>query len=127
LRHPVGNFTHYGQCTRADLEQATRNVVQWFQVVGLTERYDESLLLMQRELGWRGWPTYKRANVTARRPAAEQVPAEAIAAICEVNALDVDLYDWAAERLDAQVRAAGARFAARLAAFKLLQRLRGRR
>jgi hypothetical protein len=120
-----GNFTHYGQCTRADLEQAQRNVEQWFEVVGITERYDESLLLMRRALRWRGWPTYKRANVTAQRPAAKQVPASALAAIRDVNALDMELYEWAAGRLERQIRAAGAGFAAQLAAFKLMQRLRG--
>src|SRR5690606_10545236 len=90
-----GNFTHYGCCTREDLEAAKSNLREWFTVTGITERYDESLLLMHKRLGWNFGPYYVRANVTRSRPRKTGVSPDTIEAIREVNSLDVELYEFA--------------------------------
>src|SRR5439155_19448351 len=46
-----------------------------FAIVGLTEEFDRSLLLMKRTFGWRTH-LYARDNVTRRRPAKERLSAE---------------------------------------------------
>ena len=48
--------------TEGDLAQAKRNLDR-FLVVGLTERFDESFILIRRALGWR-LPMYERHNVS---------------------------------------------------------------
>ena len=52
---------------RDDLEQAKDNLDR-FLVVGLTERYDESFILMRRGLGWK-LPLYATRNVRKAAPA----------------------------------------------------------
>lgn len=44
--------TPFGGCTPAMLERAKANLVEAFAVVGLTERFDESLVLMRRAFAW---------------------------------------------------------------------------
>lgn len=52
--------------TEGDLGQAKRNLDR-FLVVGLTERFDESFILIRRALGWR-LPMYERHNVSKAGP-----------------------------------------------------------
>jgi hypothetical protein len=61
---------------------------------GLTERFDESLLMFNRALGWnvRG---YAKANVTKNRPTGEKMGSEQVALIRAYNAVDTELYSFA--------------------------------
>jgi hypothetical protein len=53
-----------GQCTQSMLEVALHNLREHFLVAGLTERFNETLLLIYRKLGWSGFPlTSKRMLV----------------------------------------------------------------
>ena len=55
------------------LEEAKRNLDR-FLVVGLTERFDETFILIRRALGWK-LPYYLTANVTTRpKPATQDAP-----------------------------------------------------
>jgi hypothetical protein len=89
----------FGECTSDLLDQAKRNLLDHFLVAGLTERFDESLLLMRRRLGWTTLPFYRRENVAARRTRVDELAASTIALINRHNELDRALYQWAAERL----------------------------
>jgi Galactose-3-O-sulfotransferase len=88
--------TPFGRCTLEMLDRAKRNVEERFSFVGLTERFDESLVLLRRTFGWKP-PYYVAANVTPSSRKAP-VPQETRAIIEEMNALDRQLYDWAADR-----------------------------
>jgi hypothetical protein len=83
------------------LEAAKRNL-RSFAVAGLTERFDDSVELMRRRLGW-GTVTYRRRNVVRRTLTASDLDRETREAIAAENALDMELYRWAeirfAERL----------------------------
>lgn len=80
----------------ASLEEAKRVLAEEFDVVGLTERFDESLLLMQDALGWTT-PYYAREN---RGPTSgEPLTEEALSEIEAANPLDLALYDFAEELL----------------------------
>src|SRR5690606_18742995 len=46
----------FGACSELHLQQALRNLREHFSVVGLAERFDHSILLMQHALGWRNAP-----------------------------------------------------------------------
>jgi hypothetical protein len=102
------------------LARAKLHVEQHFKLVGLIERFDESVLLCGRRMGWRNLFSAK-VNVTRERPRLAEVPAEVRAAIRARNALDVELYAWAQARFAAEVAAEGIG-ARELAAFRFLNR-----
>jgi hypothetical protein len=87
--------------THATLDAAKRNLER-FAVAGLTERFDESLLLMRRELGWRSH-RYRPLNVSRSRPRAANLSEEDRVAIVGRNRLDVDLHDHVSRCLDERI------------------------
>jgi len=105
--------TAFGACTPELLAQAKRSIEAHFTVTGLTERFDESLILLKRAFGWSN-VRYVRANVSRRK---DPVPPAALRAIEERNALDLELYRWATERFDAAI-AADPSFAGEYARFR---------
>lgn len=84
-----------GRVTRQMLEEAKHNLAERVAAFGLAERFDESLEHFCERFGWeRG--VVERRNATADRPRLEQIPEPTIALIRETNALDVELYEFAA-------------------------------
>lgn len=112
-----------GHCTRDLLDAARRNVEAHFAVAGLTERFDESLVLMAIELDWNWTPYYHSRNVTQGKLGARQIDPVALGAIQAANALDFELYDWVKRRFEARLAAAQPQLAARLAALQKANRL----
>jgi hypothetical protein len=56
VRRIAGVPPEKGPCTEATLEKALEHLRTDFAVSGLTERFDESLILMKRRLGWSKYP-----------------------------------------------------------------------
>lgn len=80
-----------GICDERILEQAKENLVKSFSVVGICERFEESLMLIAKTFDW-NVPFYENRKVSkTRRPAVD--PA-AIEMIREHNRLDLELYDF---------------------------------
>jgi hypothetical protein len=111
----------YGECSEAMLEQAKANIREHFAVVGLTERFDESVLLMGRRFGWRP-ALYLPEKVNRRKEPAAGLPSGMLELIEQHNCLDRALYEYAAERFERQVAALGPDFQAEVAAFSRLNR-----
>ena len=88
-----------GDFTPAALAPAQENLATRFACFGTHARFDESVLLFRRRLGW-GNVLYLRENVTRGRPAVADVPPATLDLIRERNALDVELYAFASARLD---------------------------
>jgi Galactose-3-O-sulfotransferase len=109
----------FGECPPEGLDLARRHLEQHFASIGLSERFDESLLLLRRALGWR-WPVYARANVTVDRPPREGIDDDVIEMIEADNRLDRELYRFAVERFEAAVAAAGTAFDEELRRFRRL-------
>jgi hypothetical protein len=84
----------FGACNRTHLAAAKQNLRRHFAALGLVERFDESLLLIRRRLGW-GSVYYISQNVAPDRARAETLTRYEQAAIERVNALDYELYDYA--------------------------------
>lgn len=99
------------------LGTAKENVERYFAVVGITERFDESLLLMQSAFGWRD-VYYERANVTRDKPAQVTLTGEELDAIRLYNGQDIELYEFARQRIDARIAEGGADFEARVRRFR---------
>jgi hypothetical protein len=88
------------------LEQAISHLENHCAVYGLTERFDESLLLMQRALNW-GYVYYRKQNVSRRRLRKADLPLSAVTQIEQDNRLDMALYEHAADLFDRQFSAPG--------------------
>lgn len=78
-------------CPPTMLGEAKRNLEEHFAVTGLQDRFDESVLLMKRALGWRR-AFYISKNVGRERPTSEEVSKGERAVIERYNALDMELY-----------------------------------
>ncbi|MEM8722327.1 MAG: sulfotransferase family 2 domain-containing protein [Cyanobacteria bacterium P01_G01_bin.39] len=80
------------------LEQAKKNLQEHFSVVGITERFDETLILMKQKLGWDSYPYYYRRNTNRNIGYAQlQISEDTLATIREYNQLDIELYEYANE------------------------------
>ena len=99
------------------LAQAKENLVEKLAVFGLTERFDETLLLLTKALGWplRG---YARMNVTKQRPGKGATDPALLAAIREASVVDVTLYEFARDLFERRLAAQPPEFADDLAALR---------
>ncbi|MEK4277818.1 MULTISPECIES: sulfotransferase family 2 domain-containing protein [unclassified Cytobacillus] len=84
------------------LEKAKKNIEQHFLMVGITERFNESMAVMRKKLGWNVPYNYKH-NVTKRRPKMEQVPAEIRKLIEQKNEIDFQLYEYGKALLQKEI------------------------
>lgn len=99
-----------GGCTTATLRAAEENLRRHFAVAGTTERFDETLVLLKRKLGWtRDVLSYPR-NVNPHRPPTASLSAETIEAVRARNELDFALWQYATRLLDEQIASEGAEF-----------------
>ncbi|NIV75925.1 MAG: hypothetical protein GWN37_14155, partial [Gammaproteobacteria bacterium] len=81
------------------------------------ERFDETLLLMQRRLGWQS-PVYVRRNVTPQRGTPSAPPPPQRRMIEAQNQLDIELYRYACDRFEESIREAGPSFQGELETFR---------
>jgi Galactose-3-O-sulfotransferase len=110
-----------GELGRDALDEAKRNL-ESFLVVGLTERFDESFILIRRALGWK-LPLYVTKNVSAGpKPAS----ATAVELIRERNQLDLELYEHARALFSAAVEQQGESLRHEVAIFKALNQVPNR-
>ena len=117
VRLLAGVDVPFGGVTREHLELAKANIEQHFPVVGLLERFDESLLMMAKEFAW-STPYYQRQNTTAVRPTVPELDPETRSAIERHNELDAELWDFARARLQRRIEALGPSFQKSLNAFR---------
>ena len=106
-----------------DLELAKRNLERCL-VVGVTESFDESFILIRRALGWK-LPMYETHNIS-RGPRNRPASGETIELIRERNRLDLALYDHARGLFSAAVDRQGGSFRHEVAAFKAFNRIPNR-
>lgn len=90
-------------CTEEICARAMSNIEQHFSVVGLSERFEESLALMKLRYGWK-LASYSSFNVTRARPKKRDLPQSTLDLIREKNSYDVALYDFAAKRFEEAVQ-----------------------
>ncbi|HZS18567.1 MAG TPA: sulfotransferase family 2 domain-containing protein [Candidatus Udaeobacter sp.] len=89
-------------CTVEVCERAKENLLRHFSVVGLSERFEESLALMKLRFGWK-LERYSSFNVTRSRPRKTDIPQSTLDLIAERNSLDLALYELAAKVFQAAV------------------------
>lgn len=111
-----------GRCTRNTLAQAKDNLHKHFSVVGLTERFDESLILLQRRFRWDKELYFYLKNVNPNRPSRETYSKKTLEAIYDRNALDIQLYAFAQQRLEVLIARQGQGFHEQLKCYRSLKR-----
>ncbi|MCA9932716.1 MAG: sulfotransferase family 2 domain-containing protein [Ardenticatenaceae bacterium] len=108
----------FGPCTKEMLATAKQNLQDYFVVVGLTERFDETYLLLKKTLGWKT-TLYQKYNVTPNRPKKRNISEETLQVIREYNRYDIELYHFASKLFDTQIQQQGWRFASEAKLFQL--------
>ena len=78
------------------------NLREHFAVVGVKERFDETLVVLARAFGWSD-VSYERQNVTENRLAAEDLPESAVEAILDANRFDAALHKLARSLLEEKI------------------------
>ncbi len=86
------------------VDRAISNLENHFAVVGLTERFDESLLLMQRVLGWRKSIWYTRRNVRAHLADKHPVSDSTLARIAEHTQADARVVEAGTRLFEQQLK-----------------------
>lgn len=108
----------FGACDEEVLQVAKTNLDEHFVLVGLTERFDETLCVLQDALGWSKNISYVRKNVARNRPSKDALSRETLHAVLDTNRLDVALYDYAKQLFQEQMEQRGPALAVRLGLLK---------
>jgi hypothetical protein len=113
-------FQNETDCTQKTLDTAIQNIEKDFAVVGLTERFDETLLLFKNAFGWDNI-SYVKRNVTKNRPKVSELNSVDLEALNRLNEFDNQLYDYVKRRFNQQIRAMGLEFKMQYGRFKFQQ------
>jgi hypothetical protein len=92
----------FGENNRTLLDNAIINIEKYFELVGITERFDQSILLMSEALGWEKKPYYRRENVSKTKKTSREIDRNTIETIKSYNTLDIELYDFACNQMDSK-------------------------
>ena len=112
--------------TSHDLQRAKDNIGKHYLLIGLFERFDETMLLLKRALGWRMRDMfYQRQNVGDNRPSVKQVAGHIINAIERYNQLDFELYEYAKQLFEKRVAEQDSSFARELLLFRFCNKFYG--
>lgn len=126
----------FGQCSSEMLETAKENLRKDFLVVGLSEYFDETVLLLKLALGWKiplqeslknflfstSSPYYEKTNVSKHRINKEELLTDDLNAIIKYNEFDIQLYSYAEKLFFEQIKEHGFSFKSKL---KKLKKWRG--
>ena len=113
------------ECTEGAVEAAKRNLREHFTIVGLVERFDETLHLLKRALNWQNL-YYIRQNVGTNRPGMDGLPPATLDAVIKANQFDIELYQYATELFEEKIRQQGPLFALQVKLFQLVNQNRTR-
>lgn len=108
-----------GGVNRMMFEKAKENLRTYFSVVGVTERFDEFLILLKKTFGWKNC-FYIQANVSKQRRKKRKLPKGTLKMIEEKNIFDIKLYHFASEMFDEAIRRQNSDFGIEVRTFKVM-------
>ena len=111
-----GDRAPMGALPPSALKAAKKNLRE-FACVGLQERFDESVVLLQRTLGL-GLIPYMSQHVSIDRPTVGEIDDQQRARVAEANQLDAELYSLAGELFEEAVSTSDEGFAADVEALR---------
>jgi len=92
----IAGASYEEPCTPEIFKRAKHNLCTHFSVVGLSERFEESLALMKIRYDWK-LESYHSFNITRSRPRKRQLSQGVLDLIAEKNSFDIALYQLASE------------------------------
>ena len=101
-----------------DLDLAMDNIDKHFPAVGITEMFDESVMLMKNKLSWTSNPYYVIENPCNDKVQRGDLDDNFIEMIKKNNSLDMKLYSFCLERLKRDMEILGSSFERELDKFK---------
>ena len=107
----------FGQVNEETYRKALQVFDTHFELFGLCERFDESILHLSRRLGWRH-PHYLKANATDKQKSIMEFDGETMQLLQHYNRYDALLYAHARKKFDAAISAYGERFQEDLAHYR---------
>lgn len=96
----VGAQPPFDPLPEGGLERAKANLRDHFGLVGVTDRFDETMLLLKQRMGWTRGVHYSRRNAAPRKTSASAVDPALLERIREHTRNDAALVDYANELLD---------------------------
>lgn len=101
-----GDIEDYGfnECDNTLLDKVKDHINKHFIWLGITERFDESVLVLSNLLDWDTPPYYIRENVSKSKKNRNELSEEEISLIKSYNTLDLKLYSYANDLLDGQIK-----------------------
>lgn len=105
------------------LSLAKQNLQSSFAVVGLQEKFDESIILMKNLLGWHHHFFYSKKLVSKKRPAKEKLSPAELKIMEKHNELDLELYEYARKIFRARVSELGSDLQRNLKFFRYFNQL----
>jgi hypothetical protein len=118
VQEPIG----VGQCSVELLEKAKTNLKSHFAVVGILERFNETMILLKRIFAWKT-PFYIRRNPTRKPSRHKTISPEILEAIITTNQLDIELYNYGKELFKQLILKQDEYFQAEVLAFSIFNRL----
>lgn len=94
---------------REMLDIVKRNLRKYYAVVGLSERFEDSVTLMTQALGW-SFPLWVDQNISKNRPSKAEESHDVRSLVESVNELDMELYEYASQLLEERIAELGDRF-----------------
>lgn len=90
------------EVTENAYQQVIENLENHFAVIGITEQFDESILIMKEVLKWKSTPLYFRQNVSKNKKSGKEDYNELKDLILSKNSFDARLYNFAVEKFNQQ-------------------------
>jgi hypothetical protein len=79
------------------------SVARRFSLVGVTDRFDDSVRLLSQDLQWLWVPRSPESKKNVNRPRVAELPEEVVRDVAAYNWLDAELYSWASTTLQARL------------------------
>ncbi len=89
------------QVNETMLEKAKENIINYIDI-GITERFDDSLILLKEKYNWQKHKYYYKENVSKNKNICE-LDQDTIEAITSRNKYDIALYNWCLELFDERI------------------------
>lgn len=84
------------------VERAKEHIRTHFSLVGLTERFDESLVMMGKRFGWK--KLYYAKKLVTPNAQRKQISDQQRAWLTQHTTYDMELYEWAKAEFDAMIK-----------------------
>lgn len=84
----------FKKCSDIHLKMAKENLRNYFAIIGLQEKFDETIILLRKTFGYKT-PFYIKKHIGRQYLSRESISRDVIDAIEEKNRLDMELYRYA--------------------------------